>query len=46
MIDNSMYEKQDLILLSFGNTNSGKTYSIIGKDNNLGLLPLTIDYLF
>ncbi|KAF0990172.1 hypothetical protein HZS_5114 [Henneguya salminicola] len=34
------------LLFTYGITNSGKTYTLIGKPKELGVLPRTIDYLF
>ena len=31
------------LVLSFGVTNSGKTYTILGKENDPGILPMLID---
>lgn len=41
MLANSLNQKEDLFLFGFGNTNSGKTYSIFGEDNQLGFFGLT-----
>lgn len=45
MIDDTLNSDNDLVLLGFGNTNSGKTYSIIGTNISPGILPLSINYL-
>jgi hypothetical protein len=33
-------------ILAYGQTSSGKTYTMKGVDNNLGLIPLTIRHIF
>ena len=44
-LQNSFSEKKDLITFAYGNTNSGKTYNIIGNKNYQGLLPKTMDWI-
>jgi hypothetical protein len=34
------------VIFSYGVTNSGKTYTIIGNHRDLGLLPRTINEIF
>jgi hypothetical protein len=41
MIQHTLDNKEDLFLFGFGNTNSGKTFSIFGEENNLGFFGLT-----
>jgi hypothetical protein len=40
-----MLNQEDLILFGFGNTNSGKTYTIFGVEQELGFFGLTYLYL-
>lgn len=34
------------LVFAYGVTNSGKTYSVIGKDQDPGLIPRSIDLIF
>ena len=44
-LENSFSEKKDLITFAYGNTNSGKTYNIIGNKRYQGLLPKTMKWI-
>lgn len=37
---------QDSLVLSYGVTNSGKTYTILGTDDEPGLLPALLQRIF
>ena len=40
-----MRNQEDVILFGFGNTNSGKSYSIFGESKEIGFFGLTYLYL-
>ena len=46
MLSDVFNEFKSGIILSYGITNSGKTYTIIGNQKRSGLLPRFIDYIF
>ena len=45
-IDSSLCYRKSLLFIAYGNTSSGKTYSILGNEIEQGVLQNTVDYLF
>jgi hypothetical protein len=43
---NSLFEGRNCLLFSYGPTNSGKTFTIEGSDDNPGILPRVLDEVF
>lgn len=41
-----LHSDQDSLVLSYGVTNSGKTYTILGTDKEPGLLPSLLQRIF
>ena len=44
-IEECLLEVKDFLLFGFGNTNSGKTFSIVGDKNQKGILTTVIEFL-
>ena len=43
---NSFLKGVNVSIFAYGQTSTGKTYTMKGNDNNLGIIPLSIKYLF
>jgi hypothetical protein len=46
LIDDMINLQKSGLIFTFGLTNSGKTYTIVGDTSNPGILPLTMKYVF
>ena len=46
MLSDVYNEFKSGVIFSYGVTNSGKTYTVIGNKEKPGLLPRFIDYIF
>jgi kinesin family protein 20 len=43
---NKLLQRDNLLVISYGVTNSGKTYTMQGTNSNPGIIPRTLDVLF
>lgn len=46
IIDDFINKLKPGLLFSYGNSNSGKTYTIIGENSNPGILPISLSYVY